>query len=174
MIDQNIECKDHPEEHVRLYCKDCQILICNSCLDSTHKTHSLESTESALEHVKPKLMQCKEKVENIIQENEDNLAKAISHAEDLKKEYEDLEGTVDNACEELIKQIRSNCKKAKEKIASIKGKQMDKLEKYISGLELRLKSQRNSVALTNTAFEEANDANLLHIINHHIHDRLVM
>ena len=36
-------CDDHLDEEVRFYCEDCNVLICDDCVQSIHKTHDFKS-----------------------------------------------------------------------------------------------------------------------------------
>ena len=36
-------CDDHLDEEVRFFCEDCNVLICDECVQSIHKTHDFKS-----------------------------------------------------------------------------------------------------------------------------------
>ncbi|XP_035686045.1 tripartite motif-containing protein 3-like [Branchiostoma floridae] len=40
-------CSFHPTEELRLYCKQCQVPVCNECLDETHSDHSTITIKKA-------------------------------------------------------------------------------------------------------------------------------
>ena len=41
-------CKNQREEETRFYCKDCNVLICDECVQSIHKTHDFKSCKKVV------------------------------------------------------------------------------------------------------------------------------
>ena len=172
VIDQIVFCSEHPENPVKLHCKDCQLTVCMFCINKSHKDHATETFGNALAEILPQVTDKKDRVEQIITHNENTLSRAINHAEDLKKKYEDLERKIDEKCEEVIQKARADCKKAKDELATIKAKEMDNVEEFINDLEMRLKSGKNTVSLTEAALHRSKDASLLHGLQTNVTKRL--
>ena len=42
-------CRRHPEELLKLYCQDCEVLVCRDCVFVTHKTHNYSFFDDAIE-----------------------------------------------------------------------------------------------------------------------------
>ena len=48
-------CQKHPEELLKLYCQDCEILVCRDCVLVTHKTHNYSFVDDVIEKEKQQL-----------------------------------------------------------------------------------------------------------------------
>ena len=51
-------CRRHPEELLKLYCQDCEVLVCRDCVLVTHKTHNYSFVDDAIEDEKQQLKDC--------------------------------------------------------------------------------------------------------------------
>ena len=48
-------CQRHPEELLKLYCQDCEVLVCRDCVLVTHKTHNYSFVDDVIEDEKQQL-----------------------------------------------------------------------------------------------------------------------
>ena len=48
-------CQKHPEELLKLYCQDCEVLVCRDCVLVTHRTHNYSFVDDAIEEEKQQL-----------------------------------------------------------------------------------------------------------------------
>ncbi|KAL3884043.1 hypothetical protein ACJMK2_030269, partial [Sinanodonta woodiana] len=68
-IRQRIFCDQHPEEEIKLACKDCKTLMCVLCRAIKHENHSIETLSDAAAEMKKniriKINQCTDKVTRI-------------------------------------------------------------------------------------------------------------
>ena len=42
-------CQKHPEEMLKLYCRDCEVLVCQDCILVTHKSHNYSFVDDVIE-----------------------------------------------------------------------------------------------------------------------------
>ncbi|KAL3890097.1 hypothetical protein ACJMK2_002392 [Sinanodonta woodiana] len=118
-IRQRIFCDQHPEDEIRLVCKDCKALICFACKAINHENHATETVSDAAAEVKKnmqiKINQCSDKLKCITdsEQEADALDKKINDAE--MKEIKALE----DQHLQLIRVIDEEVAKIKEKIQNI-------------------------------------------------------
>ena len=80
-------CPRHPEELLKLYCRDCEVLVCRDCILVTHKHHNYSFVDEAIEDEKQQLNEVTLKeldkiltsTKNAISGVEEMQAKALSH-----------------------------------------------------------------------------------------------
>ncbi|KAL3890083.1 hypothetical protein ACJMK2_002379, partial [Sinanodonta woodiana] len=94
-IRQRVFCDQHPEDEIRLVCKDCKVLVCVMCKTIKHENHASETVYDAAAEVKKtiqiKMNQCSDKARCITdsEREADALDKKINDAE--RKEIKALE-----------------------------------------------------------------------------------
>ena len=48
-------CQKHPEEMLKLYCQDCEVLVCRDCVLVTHKSHNYSFVDDVIEDERQQL-----------------------------------------------------------------------------------------------------------------------
>ena len=48
-------CQKYPEEMLKLYCQDCEVLVCRDCVLVTHKSHNYSFVDDVIEDEKQQL-----------------------------------------------------------------------------------------------------------------------
>ncbi|KAL3890299.1 hypothetical protein ACJMK2_002585, partial [Sinanodonta woodiana] len=118
-IQQRIFCDQHPEDEIRLVCKNCKALICVLCKTIMHENHASETVSDAAAEVKKniqiKMNRCSDKVRRITdsEREADALDKKINDAE--MKEIKALE----DQRLQLIKVIDQEVAKMKDKLQNV-------------------------------------------------------
>lgn len=89
------DCNNHVKKTCELYCKDCIIPICSTCVTGDHRNHNFISLEDLLEEKKEELFKevqemhttvlpaLKEQISSVNEDDYNNLIGAISSHEDL-------------------------------------------------------------------------------------------
>ena len=95
-------CQKHPEELLKLYCRDCEVLVCRDCVLVTHKTHDYSFVDDVIDDEKQQLRDITlRELDNILIDTgeaidsvEQMQAKVLSysdhHAAQLTKTFQDL------------------------------------------------------------------------------------
>ncbi|KAL3890786.1 hypothetical protein ACJMK2_003064, partial [Sinanodonta woodiana] len=118
-IRQRIFCDQHPEDEIRLVCKDCKALICVLCKAINHENHASETVSDAAAEVKKniqiKMNECSDKMRRITdyEREVDVHDKKIDDAE--RKEIKALE----DQRLQMIKVIDEEVARMKEKIQNV-------------------------------------------------------
>ena len=161
VLDKHIHCEIHSGEIVKLHCKDCQKLICLLCNGTEHKLHHAETIDEAIKNLLPIVTKRTEEVKTQISVKE----KALSDVQDkkrvIRKQYDDIESSIDAKCQAIIAKAREDCKMAKQYLTDRKHTNIKMIEELEERLEVQLKGQRNIVALSETALASTQGTSLL-------------
>ena len=109
------QCKDHRDEEVRFYCKDCTVLICDECVQSIHKTHDFKSFK------------------NVIKEFKDTEGEALDQlcSVDSPEESEKGRTEMEAALKEEITRCDAQAEKLVNKINQIRDQKEQEIQKMI-------------------------------------------
>ena len=129
---------------MKLYCKDCNELICMLCNGSDHKTHEAEiiakSIERALVSIKTNRATIEEKVES----DKVRLDEFTKHGEKTKKEYEELEKKVDEKYAEVLRKAKEDYKKVKQELQGKREDDYNKIETLRKQIGLDIQTKQNT------------------------------
>ena len=105
VIDKLVFCSDHADEILKLYCNDCEDVICMMCQVVKHKSHETVTVQEALDKLLPEV----DKDLGVLGLKLEDITKAIAKTEEEKakadKAYEECEKIFDKKIEERIKQL---------------------------------------------------------------------
>lgn len=125
-------CTEHPKEFNRMYCTDCNSLVCGDCIVGPHQQHSFDkislATETKLQElqdfleklksqIQPELLQHVEKIETAHQEYSkcDELIR-----EEINNRIENLKNELDNIRDSLNAEVQQKLQNDLQKLESSK------------------------------------------------------
>ena len=105
-------CDDHLDEEVRFYCEDCNVLICDECVQSIHKIHDFKSFKK------------------IVKELMDTDVKKLDEIDgvDLSK---DIEKQMEDILTEEVTRFKAQAEKIVNKINQIRDQKEQEIQKMI-------------------------------------------
>ena len=173
VIDRHVFCARHPDKHVELHCKQCQMLICILCRGTDHHFHEAETIQDALNYIVPIVQQNTERIEKRIKENQEVKDTMNASLTDLDKTYKKIEKEIDDKHGEIMRKIDTERKLLKEQLSVAQEKQASEIKKGIDALDLRWKSEKNMLALSNATLTTAQGTSLLRALQGGVSDSLV-
>ena len=117
-------CQKHPEELLKLYCQDCEVLVCRDCVLVTHKNHNYSFVDDAIEEEKRQLKDVtlqelekiltstKEAIVSVEQMQAEVLSCNDQHVDELNKTFENITDMVIKYKNVLLDKINENTKDA--------------------------------------------------------------
>ncbi|XP_056007732.1 E3 ubiquitin-protein ligase TRIM71-like [Ostrea edulis] len=158
------KCPKHAEKHCELYCEECNIPVCTTCVSSgKHKGHDMSDILEKLSAKTESLQKDLEELEKRIYPRYEEMASDVqTEKSELETNYEKLTTVADQQGEILHREITAIVNQRKSAIAGMKTKHLDALNKnteeitqkmaelkqIMSDLKSILKS--NDVSLTST------------------------
>ncbi|KAL3890108.1 hypothetical protein ACJMK2_002402 [Sinanodonta woodiana] len=146
-IRQRIFCDQHPEDEIRLVCKDCKVLICVMCKAVKHDHHTSETVPDAAAEVKKniqiKMNQCSDKMRRITDSEREADALDMKINESEMKEIKALEDqrlqlitVIDKEVARMRDKIQAVYKDLREQNAALKIDMKEELKKYSTANEM--------------------------------------
>ena len=98
----------HPEELLKLYCQNCEVLVCRDCVLVTHKNHNYSFVDDAIEEEKQQLKDVtlqelekiltstKEAIVSVEQMQVEVLSCNDQHVAELNKTFENIRSRYDD------------------------------------------------------------------------------
>ena len=118
-------CKDHQDEETRFYCKDCNVHICDECVQSIHKIHDFKSFK------------------NVIKEFKDTEGEALDQlcSVDSPEEIEKGRTEMETALKKEITRCNAQAEKLVNKINQIRDQKEQEIQKMIETNEIASQQQ---------------------------------
>src|ERR1051325_4170631 len=73
----------HPEEQIKMYCKDCQIVVCMVCHATKHSKHACLDVKESAEQFRAQLNVDIKQVDRCVQQNQVELKRLETDKEDF-------------------------------------------------------------------------------------------
>ena len=158
-------CKEHSDV-MNLFCKECEVVVCDSCLVLNHSSHCMKHVSQVFESMKIDIEENLRKHEDIVEDVVANHKKyqAIMEsnevkASDLKKEIqergEDLKKVVDSIVDELIENVDKELKRLNNEADDVL-KELKNMETNLNAQIESLKQQLSNLNYENM-FQSASD-----------------
>ncbi|XP_046380569.2 uncharacterized protein LOC124151889 [Haliotis rufescens] len=122
-------CKEHPDQRMQFYCKDCKKLQCQSCCILYHrKCESIVSLESVLPEMQNTLQSVKQKLETDLATSNTRLAKKEAKCTEINENKSSLQSQVRSAAHTAIDLIKKKERQLLEQIDDVTEKQRGQLK----------------------------------------------
>lgn len=89
-------CHHHPENELEVYCHDCALLICRSCIDEDHHSHNCRTTEKTVEEIQQVIDYEINKMSEYIKEVFTRKEQLKKRKKEFLKEIEEMETIIIN------------------------------------------------------------------------------
>ena len=143
VTDYPVKCKVH-KKHLKLYCFDCDRLICRDCTVKDHRDHNFEFSTVSAPQTKEKIMRMLEPLRKVAE----SLSLAVEEVQITKQEVEaqgiSVASTIQSSFDELFEMMKKHKQEMLDKAEELVQVKMDKLS--VQEKELSLAgSEVNSV-----------------------------
>ena len=156
-------CVHHSDQKLMYYCKDCDTIICQVCLNVKHKSHNyddyLDGREAALEALKQSVSSCdgiippvNEAIANGEKRLQQIATRKVQVSKQIKETFAELKAVLDKRCNELIKET--------EEIASTK---TSSVEKQLDGFRKLVKQVSHGCHLASSVIERTDPGEVLSV-----------
>ena len=140
-------CQKHPQELLKLYCHDCEVLVCRDCVLVTHRAHNYNFVDEIVEKEKKNL---KNIALHEIEKTLANTSQAIVEVKQMQFEIEtknnERVAKLDQAFEEIAAIMQSRKEVLLQKIQQVTGEDLTTLKKQeeeLTTLKKQLESCRD-------------------------------
>jgi uncharacterized protein YjiS (DUF1127 family) len=144
-------CSVHPEEQIKLYCKDCQKVVCMVCHATEHNKHACLGVKESAEQFRVQLNEDINQVDRCVQQSQVELKRLKTDKEDfmqtiratereIVQSYYQLRALIDSHKLELIRELNAIKDRRLKDIAVQKDEEerqfvmLESFKKYCEGL----------------------------------------
>ncbi|XP_048253343.1 uncharacterized protein LOC124111258 [Haliotis rufescens] len=154
-------CKEHPDQRMQVYCKDCKKIQCQSCCILYHrKCESIVSLESVLPEMQNTLQSVKQKLETDLATSNTRLAKKEAQCTEINENKSSLQSQVRSATHIAIDLIKKKERQLLEQIDDVTEKQRGQLKGDIKREEMARLMIRQHSELLGRALESESDVDI--------------
>ena len=172
VIDDIVFCQVHSSEQVKLHCRDCKKLICILCNLTTHKTHSVETIEEALQQILPVVKDNQVKVKALIEQTKHSISDGKTQKDDITAMYDDVSKDIDAKYALWVKRLNEDRAALLKELDISKEKSICQVETRVKQLEQKLHSQENVLSLSQSTLDTAQNISLLKALQSGVLDSL--
>ncbi|XP_056000341.1 uncharacterized protein LOC125654512 [Ostrea edulis] len=155
------ECPTHADKHCELYCEDCDVPVCSTCISDKHRGHILYDVLEKLGSKTQGLQNDLEELETRISPRYEEMASDVqTEKAKLETNYEKLTTAADQQEEIWHREITAIVNQVKSDIAEMKTKHMAALDKNTDEITHSI-TELKQMILNLKAILESNDISLI-------------
>ncbi|XP_062581400.1 E3 ubiquitin-protein ligase TRIM71-like [Saccostrea cucullata] len=141
-------CKIHDKQQCTMYCNQCDIPVCDTCLASDqHLGHKLLKILQVLNEKKEKIIKENIELNQIIYPTYQDIASDVQNRmSQLEKEYGDLSTAITQHGESWHREIDKIVQKLKAEVDEMKNSQLQTLQKHLDEIKKRISEIKNEIS----------------------------
>ena len=149
-------CKDH-DEQLKIFCFDCNHLICRDCIIRDHAGHTFEFVKKSAPQYKKTLKESLAPLEKI----QTNISAATKEVEKVEREVSEqhkaVAGTIERSFKQLQEILRKQEKQLLDRVSELKQQKLDNLGAQKKGFALATSEIQGLVEFVERSVENATD-----------------
>ena len=158
-------CKDHNEQ-LKIYCFDCNHLICRDCVISDHAGHKFEFVNKSAPRYKKTLKESLAPLAKI----QTNLSAATREVEEVEREVSEqhkaVAGTIEQSFKQLHEILHKREKQLLDRASELKQQKLDNLGAQKKGFALATSEIQGLVEFVERSVENATDEEFMSLQQH--------
>ena len=158
-------CKDH-DEQLKIYCFDCNHLICRDCVISDHAGHKFEFVNKSAPRYKKTLKEGLTPLAKI----QTNLSAATREVEKVEREVSEqhkaVAGTIEQSFKQLHEILHKREKQLLDRVSELKQQKLDNLGAQKKGFALATSEIQGLVEFVERSVENATDEEFMSLQQH--------
>ena len=155
-------CKDH-DEQMKIYCFDCNRLICRDCIVFEHKEHKCDFVKKAAPKTKEKLTENLAPLKEIQVSLQGATQTVKSTKSDVEAQGASVANTIERSFDKLHQIIEQRKRELLEKAASVTKGKLDRLSVQEKGFEMASGTVQSLVDFVELNIENATEEELMSI-----------
>ncbi|XP_062586144.1 tripartite motif-containing protein 55-like isoform X2 [Saccostrea cucullata] len=155
-------CKIHDKQQCTMYCNQCDIPVCDTCLASDqHLGHKLSKILQIIDEKKENIIKEKIELNDTIYPTYQDIASDVQNRmSQLEKEYGDLSTAITKHGEDWHREIDKLVKKLKAEVDEMKNTQLNTLQKHLDEINKTMSDIKDEIESIDLAVE-SNDKSKL-------------
>ncbi|XP_061165282.1 tripartite motif-containing protein 2-like [Saccostrea echinata] len=165
-----IACTTHDKERCKMYCKQCDIPVCISCISSNqHLGHELSKILQVLDEKKDTFTKERNELNDTVYPTYQDIASDVQNRiSQLEKEYGDLSTAISKHGEDWHREIDKLVKKLKAEVDEMKNTQLQTLQKHLDEINKTMSDIKDEINSVEIAID-TNDMSKLFSVTSNVH-----
>ena len=151
----------HEKEVTRFFCLECQICVCQVCINTDHKNHNVDPLEKAADAEKTNIMAAVESMEQKKKVCSDAIKTFQQVVEELERNVEVAIREVSRTAEEMIAKIREHEREATQILENIRVSRMEKINSLNEQVKSLIKQLDQAVQFAKTLVERSSSSDVM-------------
>ncbi|XP_046584772.1 uncharacterized protein LOC124291742 [Haliotis rubra] len=157
---QNIFCQSH-KEVVKIFCKDCDRAICNTCNSIDHRTcKNVVTVQSMTECMKSVLRETKRRIQERVEKEEDRLRIPLTQMDALSGSADEAKEEIKKACKKAVDFIHQKETELLEEVDEIASKSLEELAEESKSNQMSVKISNQNLVFIDQALKSDSDSHL--------------
>eukprot|EP01116_Phalansterium_solitarium_P024464 TRINITY_DN898_c0_g1_i2.p1 TRINITY_DN898_c0_g1~~TRINITY_DN898_c0_g1_i2.p1 ORF type:complete len:535 (-),score=39.28 TRINITY_DN898_c0_g1_i2:1118-2638(-) len=156
-------CSEHPSEACRIYCQECQRVVCRDCVLLEHRNHRFDSVAKLAKVERDRLMVLLAKTTELLPEAELNLAKAEDAVVGLEKSRNVAVQHIETVFDELFDALHVCKRHLSDEVAAANEKQSKNLSAQVDAYHSRVVGLRSICDYARLVHERGTDHELFSV-----------
>ena len=151
----------HEKEVTRFFCLECQVCVCQVCVNTDHKNHDVDPLEKAADAEKTNIMAAVESMEQKKKVCSDAIKTFQQVVEELERNVEVAIREVSRTAEEMIAKIREHEREAIQILENIRVSRMEKINSLNEQVKSLIKQLDQAVQFAKHLVERSSNADVM-------------
>ncbi|XP_067672440.1 tripartite motif-containing protein 2-like isoform X2 [Haliotis asinina] len=157
---QNIFCQMH-KEVVKIFCKDCDRAICNTCNSIDHRTcKNVVTVQSMTDSMKSLLRETKRRIQERVEKEEERLRIPLTHIDALSNSAEEAKEEIKKTCKKAVDLIHQRETDLLKEVDEIASKSLEKLSEESRSNQMSVKISQQNIVFIDQALKSDSDSHL--------------
>ena len=158
-------CKDH-DEQLKIYCFDCNHLICRDCVISGHAGHQFEFVKKSAPQYKKTLKESLAPLEKIQTNISAATREVVKVEREVAEQHKAVAGTIEQSFKQLYEILHKREKQLLERASELKQQKLDNLGAQKKGFTLANSEIQGLVEFVDRSVENATDEEFMSLQQH--------
>ena len=151
----------HEREVTRFFCLECQICVCQVCINTDHKNHNVDPLEKAADAEKVNIMAAVESIEQKKKVCGDAIKTFQQVVVELERNITAAKREVSQTAEEMVAKIREHERKATKILENTRVSRMEKINSLNEQVKSLIKQLDQAVQFAKTLVERSSSSDVM-------------
>ena len=151
----------HEREVTRFFCLECQICVCQVCINTDHKNHNVDPLEKAADAVKANIMAAVESIEQKKKVCGDAINTFQQVVVELERNITAAKREASQTAEEMVAKIREHERKATKILENTRVSRMEKINSLNEQVKSLIKQLDQAVQFAKNLVERSSSSNVM-------------
>ena len=158
---RQIVCLEHDKEHLRYFCRTCDVPVCRDCIIFKHNSHDLISSKEGLEQFEKSLQLELERIQKDLTPLKTQYLKIIDQTNDIQNHEENVKLQIETTCNAMINKISARRRSLERDLAQTLTKTKENLARETESEAKKIRTLEMTMSFCKSMLKHGNDLEIL-------------